>query len=268
MQPGGALWDPSSSSLSPNPPLPPPPLPSHGHFFSSCSSSGLPSDSGVLTLSVRTIQVGRWRFSIRMSCCRSCFSSSIWVFSSAFMSSNRSDSCTQTQKHSFKLSLGPALPLGWYKHPGWHLSVFCLPGSHWRKHKTSLEPLGGTLSAVPITPVTVACVPRGVSPGYMLRPAWLISHPHLLTQSISATVTSLLLLKYAKHSPASGPLHKKQRVGEEWRPNGSRADVWRVDGVGRGGPRMAVQWQSALMCDRHMLGILWPVGSISPSVVM
>ena len=58
-------------------------LPAHGHFFSSCSSRGLFSDSGVLTLSVRTIQVGRCRFNIKMSCCRSCFSSSIWVFSSA-----------------------------------------------------------------------------------------------------------------------------------------------------------------------------------------
>lgn len=45
------------------PPLPPLPLrpllQAFSHFLSSCSSSGLPSDSGVLTLSVRTIQVGR-----------------------------------------------------------------------------------------------------------------------------------------------------------------------------------------------------------------
>jgi hypothetical protein len=41
--------------------------------------------------------VGRWRLSMRMSCCRSCFSSSIWVFSSAFMSSSRSDSWAQTE---------------------------------------------------------------------------------------------------------------------------------------------------------------------------
>ena len=81
-------------------------LPAHGHFFSSCSSRGLPSDSGVLTLSVRTIQVGRCRFNIKMSCCRSCFSSSIWVFSSAFMSSSRSDSCMQKQRRGFKLSVG------------------------------------------------------------------------------------------------------------------------------------------------------------------
>ena len=100
---------PSSSS-----PLPSPPpssssvllLPAHGHFFSSCSSRGLPSDSGVLTLSVRTMQVGRCRFSIKMSCCRSCLSSSIWVFSSAFMSSSRSDSCMQKQRRGFKLSVG------------------------------------------------------------------------------------------------------------------------------------------------------------------
>lgn len=48
--------------------------------------------SGLFTLSVRTMQVGRWRLSITISCCRSDFSSSIWDFSSEFSVSNRSDS--------------------------------------------------------------------------------------------------------------------------------------------------------------------------------
>ena len=76
-------------------------------------------------------------------------------------------------------------------------------------------------------------------------------------------VASLLLLKYAKHSPASGPLHKKQRVGEERRPSGSRADAWRVHRGVRGGPRRQCH-RKCFMCDKCMLGIYWPVVSTSP----
>lgn len=62
---------------------------------SDCSdrwSSTCSSLSGLFTLSVRTMQVGRWRLSITISCCLSDFSSSIWDFSSEFNISNRSDS--------------------------------------------------------------------------------------------------------------------------------------------------------------------------------
>lgn len=62
---------------------------------SDCSdrwSSTCSSLSGLFTLSVRTMQVGRWRLSITISCCLSDFSSSIWDFSSEFNTSNRSDS--------------------------------------------------------------------------------------------------------------------------------------------------------------------------------
>lgn len=58
----------------------------------SCSSRGFASLSGVLTLSVLTMQVGRWRLSITISCCLSRRSSSIWAFSSEFTISRRSDS--------------------------------------------------------------------------------------------------------------------------------------------------------------------------------
>lgn len=73
---------------------------SHFHFLSadSCSSKGLTSLSGVLTLSVLTMQVGRWRFSITISCCLSTRSSSIWAFSSEFTISKRSDSWTKILK--------------------------------------------------------------------------------------------------------------------------------------------------------------------------
>ena len=70
-----------------------------GSYFSSedsCSSRGLASFSGVFTLSVLTMQVGRWRFSITMSCWRSWRSSSIWAFSSEFTISRRSDSWMET----------------------------------------------------------------------------------------------------------------------------------------------------------------------------
>lgn len=65
----------------------------HLHLASSCSSSGFPSLSGVLTLSVLTMHVGRWRLSMRMSCCRSSFSSSICAFRSELSISSLSDSC-------------------------------------------------------------------------------------------------------------------------------------------------------------------------------
>lgn len=69
-------------------------LVSQFHFLSadSCSSKGLTSLSGVLTLSVLTMQVGRWRLSITISCCLSTRSSSIWALSSEFTISKRSDS--------------------------------------------------------------------------------------------------------------------------------------------------------------------------------
>lgn len=57
-----------------------------------CSSRGLASLSGVLTLSVRTMQVGRWRLSITINCCLSILNSSIWDFRSVFTTSKRSDS--------------------------------------------------------------------------------------------------------------------------------------------------------------------------------
>lgn len=53
--------------------------------------------SAVWTLSVLTMHVGRWRFSMRISCCRSSFSSSIWAFRSEFNDSSRSDSCVRTE---------------------------------------------------------------------------------------------------------------------------------------------------------------------------
>lgn len=56
------------------------------------SSARCSSLSGLFTLSVRTMHVGRWRLSITMSCCLSDFSSSIWDFSPEFNTSNRSDS--------------------------------------------------------------------------------------------------------------------------------------------------------------------------------
>ena len=62
------------------------------HLAPSCSSSGFPSPSGVFTLSVLTMHVGRCRFCMRISCCRSCFSSSIWDLRSEFIIANRSDS--------------------------------------------------------------------------------------------------------------------------------------------------------------------------------
>lgn len=67
------------------------------HLSSSCSSKGSTSLSGVLTLSVRTMHVGRWRLSMRMSCCRSSFSSSIWAFRSEFNISSLSDSWRKTE---------------------------------------------------------------------------------------------------------------------------------------------------------------------------
>lgn len=69
----------------------------HLHLASSCSSSGFPSLSGVLTLSVLTMHVGRWRLSMRMSCCRSSFSSSICAFRSEFSISSLSDSCEKEE---------------------------------------------------------------------------------------------------------------------------------------------------------------------------
>lgn len=68
------------------------------HLSSSCSSRGLTSLSGVLMLSVRTIHVGRCRLSMRMSCCRSSFSSSIWAFRSEFNISSLSDSWGRTEQ--------------------------------------------------------------------------------------------------------------------------------------------------------------------------
>ena len=62
------------------------------YLASSCSSKGFTSLSGVLTLSVLTIHVGRCRLSRTISCCRSCFNSSIWAFRSEFIISSRSDS--------------------------------------------------------------------------------------------------------------------------------------------------------------------------------
>lgn len=62
------------------------------HLASSCSSKAFTSLSGVFTLSVLTIHVGRWRLSMRMSCCRSSLSSSIWAFRSEFNISSLSDS--------------------------------------------------------------------------------------------------------------------------------------------------------------------------------
>lgn len=67
----------------------------HLASVASCSSRGLASLSGVLTLSVLTMQVGRWRLSITISCCLSRRSSSIWAFSSEFTISRRSDSWTE-----------------------------------------------------------------------------------------------------------------------------------------------------------------------------
>ncbi len=76
-------------------------LPAAVFVQSDCSSrwtSTCSSLSGLFTLSVRTMQVGRWRLSITTSCCRSDFSSSIWDFSSEFSVSNRSDSWSSNQR--------------------------------------------------------------------------------------------------------------------------------------------------------------------------
>lgn len=67
-----------------------PPL--RSHLSSSCCSRGFASPSGVLTLSVLTMHVGRWRLSMRISCCRSSLSSSICALRSEFNISSRSDS--------------------------------------------------------------------------------------------------------------------------------------------------------------------------------
>lgn len=56
-------------------------------WLDTCSSL-----SGVFTLSVRTMHVGRWWLSITTSCCFSNFRSSIWDFRSEFSISSRSDS--------------------------------------------------------------------------------------------------------------------------------------------------------------------------------
>ncbi|KAG7509596.1 hypothetical protein JOB18_049455 [Solea senegalensis] len=69
----------------------------------SCSSRGLASLSGVLTLSVLTIQVGRCRLSITISCCLSIRSSSIWAFRSEFTISRRSDSWTDMLNYKLLL---------------------------------------------------------------------------------------------------------------------------------------------------------------------
>ena len=61
-----------------------------------------------------------------------------------------------------------------------------------------------------------------MNPVYSLRPAQLLSHFSSLIQLTPAMVASLLSLNYAKHSPASGPLHKKQRGGQK---NGSQVDL-------------------------------------------
>lgn len=78
----------------------------HLHLASSCSSRGFASLSGVLTLSVLTIHVGRWRLSMRMSCCRSSFSSSICAFRSEFNISSLSDSCERTEEKGSSLLSG------------------------------------------------------------------------------------------------------------------------------------------------------------------
>lgn len=128
-------------------------------------------------------------------------------------------------------------------------------GSHWRKHRICYGAPGVTdfRQAVPITSVTLACVTSGMNPVYSLRPAQLLSHFSSLIQLTPAMVASLLSLSYAKHSPASGPLHKKQRGGAEaWKPSGSKAGARRVPGGVRRGTRRAGQWQSALMYDKCM----------------
>lgn len=92
------------------------------HLASSCSSSGFPSLSGVLTLSVLTMHVGRWRLSMRMSCCRSSFSSSICAFRSEFSISSLSDSCEKRGSAVWQVEI--ALSLGFCYSWRSHVSPF------------------------------------------------------------------------------------------------------------------------------------------------
>lgn len=66
-----------------------------------------------------------------------------------------------------------------------------------------------------------------------------MSHLSALTRPSPNTVASLLLLKYASRSPASGPLRKKQR----WEKTGGPVDPGQVCKGSTEGLEVALRWQ-------------------------
>lgn len=98
------------------------------HFVGTCSSRGFSSHSGVWTLSLRTIHVGLCRLSMCTRRWRSCFSCSIWDFSSPFRTSNLSDSYRNTddseeRKPTWAVELKSLNHCETQKEPGYE---FCL----------------------------------------------------------------------------------------------------------------------------------------------
>lgn len=135
---------------------------------------------------------------------------------------------------------GEALPLGRYKAGTclFPVSQVTTAGSTEPAPDSPHPRVTDFLQVVSLTPVTLACVTSGINPSRTLGPAQIMCHLSPLAHSSPAVAQMCPTLSCFR------ALHKKQRVGEEWRPSGSRAGAWRVHRGVRGGPCVAGQWKA------------------------